>query len=112
MPKKRKHPRVTLVKPIPARERIDPKTGEVKRSGATWWGVRYRDPDSGKIVRKTLDRTLTTIVDREDYAVRESERLGRRRLELEGGAVRATGTPLRAAEARFYASLVKKRKRT
>ncbi|MBW2213851.1 MAG: phage integrase N-terminal SAM-like domain-containing protein, partial [Deltaproteobacteria bacterium] len=112
VPKKRKHPRVTLVKPIPARERIDPKTGEVKRSGATWWGVRYRDPDSGKIVRKTLDRTLTTIVDREDYAVRESERLGRRRLELEGGAVRATGTPLRAAEKRFYASLVKKRERT
>ena len=99
--KKRKHPGVTLVQPIPARERIDPKTGEVKRSGATWWGVRFVDADTGRTVRKTLDRTLTTIAAREDYAVRLSERLGRRRLELEGGAVRATGTPLGAAEKRF-----------
>ena len=70
------------------------------------------DADTGRTVRKTLDRTLTTIAAREDYAVRLSERLGRRRLELEGGAVRATGTPLGAAEKRFYASLVKKRERT
>jgi len=112
MAKKRKHPGVTLLKPVPARERIDKDTGKVKRSGAMWWRVRYVDPDSGRTVRKTLDRTLTTKADREDYAVKLSERLGARRIELEGGAVRATGTPLRAAEKRFYASLVKKRERT
>jgi integrase len=44
--------------------------------------------------------------------VKLSERLGRRRQELEHGAVRATGTTLKEAEARFYASLVKKRERT
>jgi integrase len=49
---------------------------------------------------------------REDYAVKLSERLGRRRRELEHGAVRATGTTLEEAEARFYASLVKKRPAT
>ena len=48
---------------------------------------------------------------REDYAVKLSERLGRRRRELEAGAVRATGTTLEEAEARFYSSLVKKRPR-
>ncbi len=112
MAKKKKHPGVTLLKPIPARERIDPKTGKTKRSGATWWRVRFTDPDSGRTSFQQLDRTLTTIADREDYAVKLSERLGKRRLELEGGAVRATGTPLPAAEARFYASLVKKRERT
>ena len=112
MPKKRKHPGVTLLKPVPARERVDPKTGKVKRSGAMWWRVRYVDPDEGKTVRKTLDRTLTTVDAREDYCVRLSERLGARRLELEHGAVRATGTPTRAAEKRFYASLAKKRERT
>jgi integrase len=63
-------------------------------------------------VKRALDRTLTTKADREEYCVKLSERLGRRRLELEGGAVRATGTPLRAAEKRFYSSLVKKRERT
>jgi integrase len=109
---KRKHLGVTLIKPEPARERIDSKTGKVKRSGAMGWRVRYVDPDTGRAVKRALDRTLTTIADREDYAVRLSERLGRRRLELEGGAVRATGTPLRAAEKRFYSSLVKKRERT
>ncbi len=112
MAKKRKHPGVTLLKPVPARKRIDPKTGKVKRSGAMWWRVRFIDPDEGKTVRKTLDRTLTTKADREDYCVKLSERLGARRLELEHGAVRATGTPLETAEKRFYASLVKKRERT
>jgi len=109
---KRKHPGVTLIKPEPARERVDPKTGKVKRSGAMGWRVRYVDPDTGRTLKRALDRTLTTIAAREDYAVRLSERLGRRRLELEDGAVRATGTPLGAAEKRFYASLAKKRPAT
>jgi len=108
----KKHPGVTLMKPEPARERIDPKTGKVKRSGAMGWRVRFFDPDEKRTKRRALDRTLTTKAQREDYAVKLSGRLGKRRLELEDGAVRATGAPLRAAEARFYASLVKKRERT
>jgi integrase len=98
MAKKRKHPGVGLLAP--------------DERARQWWRARYVDPDSGRTVRKTLDRTLTTIAAREDHCVKLSERLGARRLELEHGAVRATGTPLRAAEARFYASLVKKRERT
>ena len=98
MAKKRKHPGVVLLAP--------------DERARQWWRARYVDPDSGRTVRKTLDRTLTTIAAREDYCVKLSERLGARRLELDHGAVRATGTPLRAAEARFYASLVKKRERT
>ena len=99
---KRKHPGVVLLPP------------EKNGSGA-WWRARYVEVEgenSGKRVRKTLDRTLTTRAAREDYAVKLSGRLGKRRQELEDGAVRATGTPLRAAEKRFYASLAKKRERT
>jgi integrase len=99
---KRKHPGVTLIKPEPARERVDSKTGKVKRSGAMGWRVRYVDPDTGRTVKRALDRTLTTIADREGYAVRLSERLGRRRLELESGASKATGTPFADAIQRFY----------
>ena len=98
MAKKRKHPGVVLLAP--------------DERARQWWRARYVDPDNGRTVRKTLDRTLTTIAAREDYCVKLSERLGARRLELEHGAVRATGTPLRAAEKRFYASLAKKRERT
>ena len=96
---KRKHPGVVLLPP------------ETNGSGA-WWRVRYVDPDSGKRVRVTLDRTLRTKAMREDHAVKLSERNGKRRRELEDGAVRATGTTLEEAERRFYASLAKKRPAT
>lgn len=93
----RKHPGVTLMKP----------------GGRHWWRARYVDPDAdGKTKKETLDRALTTREAREDWAVRKSQALARRRLELEGGAVRATGTTLAVAEARFYASLAKKSERT
>ena len=98
MAKKRKHPGVVLLAP--------------DERARQWWRARYVDPDSGRTVRKTLDRTLTTIAAREDHCVKLSERLGARRREIEHGAARATGTPLRAAEAPVYASLVKNRERT
>ena len=99
---KRKHPGVTLVKPEPARERIDAKTGKVKRSGAMGWRARFTDPDSGKTVKRALDRSLRTKADREDYACRLSDQLARRRLDLESGASKATGTPFADAIQRYY----------
>lgn len=86
--KTRRHPGVVL---LPA----DPKA-------RTWHRVRYVDPDTGKTIRKTLDRALRTRALREDYARRLSDQLARRRLELEGGAPKATGTPFADAILRFY----------
>jgi len=86
--KTRMHAGVVLLRP-------DPKA-------RTWWRARFVDPDSGRTRKVTLDRALRTREDREAYAVKLSERLARRRLELEGGASRATGTPLADAMQRYY----------
>ncbi len=93
-----KHPGVGLVPPD-----LKSRTG---------WRVRYVDVDSGKRIRRTLDPSLTTKARREDYAIKLSERLNKRRQELKDGAVRATGTTLGGAEALFFASLIKKRPKT
>lgn len=83
-----KHPGVTLVRPNPAR-----------RIG---WRARFVDPDTGRTVWKALDPSLTTEEARAAWAVRKSKALAQRRLELEGGAPRATGTALGAALDRYY----------
>jgi len=88
MAKKRKHPGVVLLAP--------------DERARQWWRARFTDPDSGRTVRRTLDRTLTTKAAREDYCVKLSERLGRRQRELEDGAVRATGMTLQAAIERYF----------
>lgn len=83
-----KHPGVVFIKPDPAR-----------RIG---WRARYRDPDSGKFTKETLDAALTTVEQREQWAVWKSRENTKRRLELEGGAVRKTGTKLSEAIDRYY----------
>lgn len=84
----RKHRGVTLLKPDPA-----------QRKG---WRARYTDPDSGKLKWAALDASLTTAEERDDWAVDKSKALARRRLELESGATRATGTGLSAALGRYF----------
>jgi integrase len=66
------------------------------------WRARYRDPDSGRLVKVTLDPALRTAELRIEWAARKARSLDRRRLELEQGAPRATGTTLEAAIARYY----------
>ncbi len=84
----RRHPGVVLIKP-----------DEKARTG---WRVRYRDPDTGRLIKRTIDPALRTRAQREDYAYRLSEQLARRRLELENGAAKATGTPIADAINRYY----------
>ena len=86
--KARKHPGVTIL----------PKDDKAR----TWYRVRYTDPDTGLTAKKTIDRGLRTRADREDYACRLSDRLARRRIELEGGAPRATGKPFEDAIDHYY----------
>jgi len=78
----------------------------------TGWRARYVDSDTERTKWVTLPPDLTTRDQREDWAVRLSNRITKRRRELEDGAVRASGVTLEEAEAAFYRSLVKKRPRT
>ncbi|HEX3850925.1 MAG TPA: tyrosine-type recombinase/integrase [Polyangiaceae bacterium] len=82
------HPGVVLLKPDPAR-----------RIG---WRARFVNPDTGEVEKPSLDRALTTVELREEWAVRKSKALDKRRLELEGGAHRATGTALSDATDRYF----------
>jgi integrase len=84
----RRHPGVVLLKP-------DPK----RRIG---WRARYVDPDSGRTIKESLDPALRSAELREDWAIRKSKALARRRLELEGGAPRTTGTELGDAVKRYF----------
>lgn len=93
-----KHPGVVLIKPDPAR-----------RIG---WRARYVDPDTGKSTKETLDAALRTVELREDWAVRKSKALAMRRLELERGAPRKTGTGLGEAIGRYYEDHPQLRPRT
>lgn len=68
-----------------------------------YWRARYVDPDTGKTVKAKLDPlALRTAEAREDWAKRKAKELARRRMELETGAPRATGTALETAIARYY----------
>ncbi len=84
----RRHPGVTLIPP-------DEKT-------RSWWRARFIDPDTDKSQKVTLERSLTTAELRGDWAVRKSKALAKRRLELEGGAPKATGTALDTALDRYF----------
>lgn len=88
MARRKKHPGVVLIKP-----------DKERRIG---WRARFTDPDTGKVRKVSLDPALTTIELREDWAVRKSKKLAQRRLDLDGGATRATGLPLEAAVRRYY----------
>jgi integrase len=73
-----------------------------KPDARIWFRVRYVDPDTGKTTRKTMDRALRTQAMREDYACRLSDQLARRRIKLESGAPRATGTAFADGIQRFF----------
>jgi|GEM_PF-685052 len=82
------HRGVTLIRP-----------SEKARIG---WRARYVDPDLGKKVWETLDPALDSIELREDWAARKAKGLALRKLELMGGAPRATGTGLASAVKNYF----------
>lgn len=69
----------------------------------TTWRARYTDPDTGRVVKQRLDPiALRTAEARHDWAVRKAKANAKRRIELEGGAHRATGTGLEKALASYF----------
>lgn len=82
-----RHPGVVLLKPNPKR-RIGHR-------------ARWVDPDTGKETAMTLVG-LATDEARREWAARKAKVLAKRRMDLEAGAPRATGTTLETAIARYY----------
>ncbi len=94
MPKRKRirspHPGVVLIPPDP-------------EHGHPTWRARYLDPDTGRMVKVRLDPlAVPTAETRRDWAIRKARALAKRRLELEGGAPRATGTALPEALGRYF----------
>ncbi|MES1186899.1 MAG: hypothetical protein ABUL60_24005 [Myxococcales bacterium] len=84
------HPGVVLIPPDP-------------EHGHPTWRARYVDPDTGRKVKVRLDPlAVPTAETRRDWAIRKAKALAKRRLELEGGAPRATGTALPAALDQYF----------
>jgi integrase len=68
-----------------------------------YWRARYADPDTGRTVKVRLDPlALGTSEARREWAITKSRALARRRMELESGAPKATGTGLTDAVKRYY----------
>jgi integrase len=74
--------------------------------------ARFVDPDTGAVTWESLDASLTTVELREDWAVRKSKALAKRRLELEEGAPKKTGTDLEKAVERYFTDHAELRPRT
>ncbi len=84
------HPGVVLLKPDPAGRHPH-------------WRARFDDPDTGRTVKETLDPVaVRTAEARRDWAIRKSRALAQRRLELEGGAPRTTGTTIADAVKTYF----------
>jgi len=95
----RRHRGVVLIKPDPARR--------------TGWRGRWTDPDTGRQVKETLPADAArTREGREAWAAGKADALEARRRELEGGAPRATGTPLADAVAGYYRAHPRLREKT
>lgn len=74
------HPGVVLLKPDPAGRHPH-------------WRARYEAPDTGRTTKETIDPVaVRTAEQRRTWAIAKSKALAKRRLELEGGAPRTTGT--------------------
>jgi integrase len=96
--KRSPHPGLVLLKPTGRR---------------TSWRARFTDPDNGKLTFESLDPlALRTEAARRDWAISKAKQLARRKLELEGGAARKTGTPLREGIELFFTARKSLRGRT
>lgn len=84
----RRHKGVVLMKPEPGR--------------GIGWRARFTDPDTGRSAKVSLPAELTTAEQRETWAVAKAREFAKRRLELEGGAVRKTGMALTDAVERYF----------
>lgn len=79
----------------------------------TSWRARYRDPDSGRLVKVRIDPVACpSAATRRDWAIRKAKSLAKRTMEIEAGAPRATGTPLAEAIETYYKAHPRLRART
>lgn len=84
------HPGVVLIRPdVAARQ--------------PYWRARYKDPDTGREVKKRLDPlALRTAELRREWCIAKARELAKRRMALESGAPRATGTTITQGVALYF----------
>lgn len=100
MPRRSPHPGVVLVKPK-------------KSTDHALWRARYTDPDTGRVVWKSLDPLALRNADqRTQWALRKAQELAKRRVQLESGAPRAMGISLTDGLQRYFDAHVHLRPRT
>jgi hypothetical protein len=67
--------------------------------------ARYTDPDTERVVYETLDLVaLSTRELRRDWAIRKSQTIARRRMDIAAGGAKRTNTALEQAVEDFFAS--------
>lgn len=82
-------------------------------SGAITWRAVFEDPDSGREVYLKLDPAgLPTAEMRTAWAKDKAKTLARRRMQLESGAARDTGTALAVAVKKYFEAGLDLRPRT
>jgi integrase len=73
-------------------------------SGRHGWRVEWRDPDTGKIRRRTIPAELArTKSGRERFRAHVEREANERRIDLDRGATRKSGTAIADAVERYYA---------
>lgn len=77
------------------------------------WRARYTDPDTDRIVKVRLDPlNVTTAEARREWAIQKARDVAKRRMELDSGAPRTTGTALSVALERYFGDHPQLRDRT
>ncbi len=77
------------------------------------WRARHLDPDSGRMVKVRLDPlAVSTAEARREWATAKARSLARRKMALESGAARGTGTALETAVGKYYEAHQQLRERT
>jgi integrase len=87
---------------------LEPPEGE-----HTTWRARYLDPDTGRRVRVRIDPlTHGSAEARRVWAIALAKKIAKRRMDLESGAPRETGTTLADAIDRYYKAHTRLRDKT
>jgi integrase len=82
-------------------------------AGHPYWRARFDDPDTERTIKAKLDPlALGTAEARREWAIKKARSLARRRMELESGAARGTGTGFATAVGQYYEAHQQLRPRT
>lgn len=78
-----------------------------------YYRARFKEPDTGRVVKVKIDPlAVTTVEARREWAIAKAKSLAKRRMDIESGAPKQTGTALKVAIERYFDAHGGLRKRT